>query len=588
MWQDPYGLLKDLQTVPGGNKALATDTLSFIKNVEGSKDNGWDVRQYSGPYGVKRGRDERLTPEQAEERLKGEVADVQATLDSKIKVPLSDNQRTALTSLFYNIGTDKGRVDQVADLINSGDIDKVPGWIKQYTRDRDGKYVPGLASRRAKEADLFAQAPAEDMAEGVTRSDLPSVEDVQRSNRYAGLSPERRRALITRTKIALSSVSQGEIKDDIERMLRGEEPEVGEDGLTSMERASKVLQPNQVKKFQQAWDDARLTRDAMVPMAGMGPVERQQHLASIDPDRPENKERLGASYRAAVKAQQRAERLDKAMSVLESQDPVEAVDPHRENEMRKAGLAKRASEVSNTYEMLRARNPNVRIDDDGTVTPLSPDAEDAARNVRVKILDARIDAQNERGIPDYASRTISKIEAKELLQLPDDVNKLTPKELREALTDAQTRVTNLYGPYAGTVMKDAIDLHIKKAPDADRKPIVERAVREAGRGAQTWTAIERDQRMKAADDQYPIVPYDQVQRLDKIESTLNPDVPVVPPAKPAKTRDWTKMSPDSQKRATDVLMQSFAKDPDAAQLFDRYFGQPGLAAKILKQGVPQP
>lgn len=137
-------------------RAAAGGALEFIKREEGSKDNGWDYRQYSGPYGVKRGANERLTLAQAEERLGREVGAVQAEIDARIKVPLTDGQRTALSSLFYNIGTGKGRLDQVAAMINAGRLDEVPGFIRQFTRNADGGYMQGLADRREREAALFA------------------------------------------------------------------------------------------------------------------------------------------------------------------------------------------------------------------------------------------------------------------------------------------------------------------------------------------------------------------------------------------------------------------------------------------------
>ena len=163
--RDIAPLIENLRKVPRGSwrqgeteRQPGTSreaTIDIIKKFEGDKDNGWDVRQYSGPYGVKRGANERLTLEQADKRLRTEVAEVEAALDAKITVPLADSQRAALVSLFYNIGTGKGRVDQVAKMINAGEIDKVPAWIGRYNRDADGNRLAGLEKRRSEEADLF-------------------------------------------------------------------------------------------------------------------------------------------------------------------------------------------------------------------------------------------------------------------------------------------------------------------------------------------------------------------------------------------------------------------------------------------------
>lgn len=140
---------------PDRGAPSSTSAIEFIKKQEGERDVGWDYRQYSGPYGVRRGKDERLTLPQAEARLKEEVSKVETEIDARLP-GLLENQRAALTSLFYNMGTGKGRLEQVAKLIESGQADKVPAWIRQYNRNADGGFMEGLASRRSREAALFA------------------------------------------------------------------------------------------------------------------------------------------------------------------------------------------------------------------------------------------------------------------------------------------------------------------------------------------------------------------------------------------------------------------------------------------------
>jgi lysozyme len=132
--------------------------IDAIKQFEGSKDQGWDVKQFSGPYGVKRGENEKLTLAQAESRMKEEVAKVENDMASKIKVPLSQNQHDAMVSLFYNIGTGKGRLDEVAGMINDGRAAEVPDWIRQYTK-AGGEQLQGLVTRRQSEAQMFASDP---------------------------------------------------------------------------------------------------------------------------------------------------------------------------------------------------------------------------------------------------------------------------------------------------------------------------------------------------------------------------------------------------------------------------------------------
>lgn len=152
-------------TAKGGGDGLRTSAagIDTIKKFEGDKDQGWDYQQYSGPYGVKRGANEKLSLADAEDRLKKEVGKVEADIAAKIKGPLSQGQHDALVSLFYNIGTGKGRLDEVAGLINSGKSDQVPNWIRQYTK-AGGEELPGLVKRRDAEAQMFAAGAGQKVA----------------------------------------------------------------------------------------------------------------------------------------------------------------------------------------------------------------------------------------------------------------------------------------------------------------------------------------------------------------------------------------------------------------------------------------
>lgn len=166
-----------------GTTTVDKSGIELIKNLEGAKDQGWDYKQFSGPYGVKRAEGETLTPAQAEGRMKEEIGKVESDLAGKIKVPLTQGQHNALVSFFYNLGPGKGRLDDVADMINNGRAADVPAYMASKTK-AGGKHLEGLANRRKAEIDMFNSGGQQKMALGG-----PDMPEKQRFA-LAGMSPE--------------------------------------------------------------------------------------------------------------------------------------------------------------------------------------------------------------------------------------------------------------------------------------------------------------------------------------------------------------------------------------------------------------
>ena len=73
---------------------------------------------------------------------------------SCVKVPINDNQFSALTSLAYNIGLTSFRSSTVLRKLNRGNYDGCAGNFWQWRR-ANGVISKGLVTRRKLEADLF-------------------------------------------------------------------------------------------------------------------------------------------------------------------------------------------------------------------------------------------------------------------------------------------------------------------------------------------------------------------------------------------------------------------------------------------------
>lgn len=97
---------------------------------------------------------DRITERQAEAFLTEDLAVFELTVNSAVKVPLTQNQFDALVSLAFNIGGANFAGSTLVKKLNAGDprgaADQFPRW-----KFASGKEMKGLVRRRAAERELF-------------------------------------------------------------------------------------------------------------------------------------------------------------------------------------------------------------------------------------------------------------------------------------------------------------------------------------------------------------------------------------------------------------------------------------------------
>lgn len=95
-----------------------------------------------------------ITQEQAEEFLREDLRIFEQTVESCVKVPLSQNQFDALVSFCYNCGSGALRTSTLLRLLNDG---KYSDAGKQFLRwnKAGGRVLAGLTRRREEEKKLF-------------------------------------------------------------------------------------------------------------------------------------------------------------------------------------------------------------------------------------------------------------------------------------------------------------------------------------------------------------------------------------------------------------------------------------------------
>lgn len=150
----------------------ATDTTSFIKAFEGLELTAYyatPAEQRAGTVSIGYGSTRRaeegetITEAQAEEYLKLDIAVAEKAISKLVKVDLTPQQQTALTSLVFNIGAYNFKKSKALKELNKGNIegflfeafDSKQGFVKQ-----GNKILRGLVKRRAKERKLFESGTA--------------------------------------------------------------------------------------------------------------------------------------------------------------------------------------------------------------------------------------------------------------------------------------------------------------------------------------------------------------------------------------------------------------------------------------------
>lgn len=107
---------------------------------------------YGHTHTAKRGM--RITEEYAEQLLRRDIRWVEDTLNTYVKVPLTQKQYDALASFVFNVGSSAFRNSTLLRKLNSGDYrgaaQEFPRWNKQK-----GKVLRGLTRRRKDEQAIF-------------------------------------------------------------------------------------------------------------------------------------------------------------------------------------------------------------------------------------------------------------------------------------------------------------------------------------------------------------------------------------------------------------------------------------------------
>jgi len=96
-----------------------------------------------------------ITQEEADARLARRMPYYEHSVESMVKVPLTQGQFDALVDFAYNLGSDALRSSTLMKKLNAGDYAGAAAEFGKWVLGGNGHVLPGLVTRRAKERALF-------------------------------------------------------------------------------------------------------------------------------------------------------------------------------------------------------------------------------------------------------------------------------------------------------------------------------------------------------------------------------------------------------------------------------------------------
>ena len=108
-----------------------------------------------------------ITQVQANTWRAADMARAGAFVDAHVHVPLTDNQFSTLAEFTYNVGVGNFLGSTLLRVLNNGRYDLIPAQLARWNR-AGGMVLPGLVTRRAHEAALFATPDTHSIAPMLT------------------------------------------------------------------------------------------------------------------------------------------------------------------------------------------------------------------------------------------------------------------------------------------------------------------------------------------------------------------------------------------------------------------------------------
>lgn len=144
--------------IPTGPKRTNSNGLLLVKSFEGLRLNAYRdaVGIWTIGYGTTRGvrPGMRISEDEAENFLQQDLSRFEQAINDAVKVPVNDNQFSALACFTYNVGSGAFRSSTLLRMLNQSDIRGAADQFLRWNR-AGGRVLAGLTRRRNAERSLF-------------------------------------------------------------------------------------------------------------------------------------------------------------------------------------------------------------------------------------------------------------------------------------------------------------------------------------------------------------------------------------------------------------------------------------------------
>lgn len=140
------------------SRKITEEGLDLIKQFEGLRLEAYQCSAgvwtigYGHTLGVQEG--DTISEVDADDFLAEDIGWAESEISRGVRVPISDNQFSALVSLVFNIGKGAFRASTLLKKLNDGEYDEAADEFLRWNKVH-GKTLAGLTRRREAERELF-------------------------------------------------------------------------------------------------------------------------------------------------------------------------------------------------------------------------------------------------------------------------------------------------------------------------------------------------------------------------------------------------------------------------------------------------
>lgn len=144
-----------IKATVGGAIALATVLIQWHEGVRYTpyRDSGGVLSVCYGHTGSDIVPGKRYTAAECQSLLNSDLKAAMAVVDANVTAPLTENQKAALASFVYNIGSGAFERSMLLKKLNAGDLQGACDQMRRWKYD-EGKVSNGLINRREVEREL--------------------------------------------------------------------------------------------------------------------------------------------------------------------------------------------------------------------------------------------------------------------------------------------------------------------------------------------------------------------------------------------------------------------------------------------------